>query len=476
MRLALRIFLVLIFGAAYWQAVRGRGFDLGGDYETIVRDVAGSGFWLAAAWFITELLRIFVVYQARRQGFESRMPRLLFDIGGILVFFCAGLIIVSQVFGLELTGLLFTSGIIAAAAGFALQPTATDLIAGISLNFREGTMKLGDWVQVANGVVGKVTQITWSDTHLVTLDDRMVVVRNSKLVELQLMNFNAPTRPYQAKLKINVGFEAPPDRVSAILVTAMKAVPKLLSEPEPYVIIEEFTDNGVSYSMYYHVPDYPEAQFITHQVAVNALKFLDQAGFAPAYPKREHFDGREARSVRGIERRIDINAILRRVPLFDSFGAEEIAELADGLAIRQIKSGTVVVREGEEGKSLFVVVSGLLDVFKQMDGGEQRKVGMLAPGHVFGEWSLLTGAARSATVTSAAETNLIEIDKERLEPVLTRYPQTLAELSRIEAERSANNVNVMSFTPAERQEIARVGMASFLRGKIMRFFSIADRD
>jgi len=33
----------------------------------------------------------------------------------------------------------------------------------------------------------------------------------------------------------------------------------------------------------------------------------------------------------------------------------------------------------------------------------------------------------------------------------------------------------MAFTPAERQEIARVGMASFLRGKIMRFFSIADR-
>jgi small-conductance mechanosensitive channel/CRP-like cAMP-binding protein len=473
MRLVLRIFLVVIFGAAYWQAVRGSGYMLAADYEIIIRDVAGTLFWLAAASLATELLRVFIMRQARRQGFASRMPRLLFDIGGILIFFSAGLVIISQVFGLELSGLLFTSGIIAAAAGFALQPTATDLIAGISLNFREGTIKIGDWVQVANGIVGKVTQITWSDTHLVTLDDRMIVVRNSKLVELQLMNYNAPLRAYQAKLKITVGYEAPPDRVSAILVTAMKAVPKIVGDPQPYVIIEEFNESGVVYSMYYHVPDYPEAQFITNEVAINTLKFLDQAGFAPAYPKREHFDGREARTVRGIERRIDITALLRRVPLFDSFGPEEIGELASGLAMQQFKADVEIVREGDAGKSLFVVVSGLLDVFKQMEGGEQRKVGMLAPGHVFGEWSLLTGAVRSATVTAAADTDLIEIDKTRLEPILTRYPATLAELSRIEAERSANNVNVMAFTPAERQEIATVGMASFLRGKIMRFFSIS---
>jgi small-conductance mechanosensitive channel/CRP-like cAMP-binding protein len=471
MRLALRIFLVAMFGAAYWQAVRGSGFDLNAEYETIAKDVVGTGFWLAAAFLATELLRVFVTRRARREGLASQMPRLLFDIASILAFFCAGILIVSQVFGLELTGLLFTSGIIAAAAGFALQPTATDLIAGIALNFREGTVKIGDWVQVGNGVVGKVTQITWSDTHLVTLDDRMIVVRNSKLVELQLINYNAPRRPYQNKLRITVGYEAPPERVAAILTTAMKAVPSLLADPEPYVIIEEFADNGVPYSMYFHVPDYPEAPIITHEVAINALRFLDQAGFAPAYPRREIFDGREARTARGIERRIDIAAILRRVPLFDSFGPEEIGELAGGVTLLQWKPGSVVVREGDEGKSLFVVVSGLLDVFKQMEGGEQRKVGLLAPGQVFGEWSLLTGAARSATVTAAVDTGLIEIDKERLEPILTRYPETLAELSRIEAERSASNVNIMAFTPAERREIASVGMASFLRAKIMRFFA-----
>ncbi|MGH6980756.1 MAG: mechanosensitive ion channel family protein, partial [Stellaceae bacterium] len=289
MRLALRIFLVAIFGAAYWFEARGPGLFPHTEFATIALDAAGTLFWLSVASLATELLRVFILQQARRQGFASRMPRLLFDIGGIVIFFCAGLVIISQVFGLELSGLLFTSGIIAAAAGFALQPTATDLIAGISLNFREGTVKIGDWVQVANGVVGKVTQITWSDTHLVTLDDRMVVVRNSKLVELQLMNYSAPQRPYQNKLKITVGFEAPPDRVSAILVTAMKAVPNLVPDPQPYVIIEEFNDNGVPYSMYFHVPDYPEAQFITNQVAINALKFLDQAGFAPAYPKRENY-------------------------------------------------------------------------------------------------------------------------------------------------------------------------------------------
>jgi CRP-like cAMP-binding protein len=333
-------------------------------------------------------------------------------------------------------------------------------------------MKLGDWIQVANGVVGKVTQITWSDTHLVTLDDRMVVVRNSKLVELQLMNFNAPHRAYQTKLKITVGYEAPPDRVAAILTTAMKAVPNLLGDPEPYVIIEEFNDNGVAYSMYFHVPDYPEAQFITHQVAVNALKFLDQAGFAPAYPKRENY-AHAARAARGIERRIDVAAIMGRVPLFSSFDKEEIEELAGVATLQQINPGTVVMRRGEPGASLFVVVAGLLDVHGVTESGQERKLNTLVPGDVIGETSFLTGTARGATVTATAQTTLIELDKSRLEPVLREHPDILAELSRIGAERAANNVSTLTFTPAEQQEIARVGMTSFLRGKIMRFFAIA---
>ncbi len=470
MRLALRIFLVVIFGAAYWFA-RHASPQLVADipFEIELQDFVGAVYWLAFAWLGTELLRQFVRYRANRSGIASRLPRLLFDIGAIVIFFCAGLIIVSQVFGLELSGLLVTSGIIAAAAGFALQPTATDLIAGISLNFREGTVKLGDWVQLANGVVGKVTQITWSDTHLVTLEDKMVVIRNSRLVELQLMNYNAPERKFQTKFRMVVGYEAPPERVCAILLTAIKAVPKVVADPEPYVIIEEFADHGAAYSMYYHVPDYPEAQFITHQVAVNAIKFLDQAGFTPAYPKRDitQFEARARR----IERRVDIPSILHRVPLFSSFGDEETAELAHSLTLQQYKPGAVIVREGDPGASLYIVVSGLLDVFKQTDSGEARKVGLLAPGHVFGEWSLLTGATRNATVTAAAETDLLEIHKSELEPILNKFPAIVSELSRIEAERTAANVSALAFTPAERREIAQIGMASFLRQKIMSFFS-----
>jgi small-conductance mechanosensitive channel/CRP-like cAMP-binding protein len=474
MRLALRTVLVLVFGGAYWILVNGPpGLLVQIPHLGAVKDFVGTAFWLAAAWFVTELLRLFVLYQARREGVETRLPRLLFDIGGIVIFFCAGLVVVSQVFGLALSGLLVTSGIIAAAAGFALQPTATDLISGISLNFREGTMKLGDWIQIANGVTGKVVQITWADTHLRTLDDRIVVIRNSRLVELQVMNYNAPRRAFQTRLRIVVGYEAPPDRVAAIFETAMRAVPAVPAEPKPYVVIEELTENGVAYALYYYVPDYPDMQYITHAVSVNALKFLDQAGFAPAYAKRELYNARAARAERGIERRIDIAAILRRVPLFDSFGAPEIGELAQSLALRQAKPGTVIVTEGDPGASLFVVVSGLLDVLKRTETGEERKVALLAPGQVFGEWSLLTGAARSASVTAAADTGLIEITKEQLEPILSRHPEILTELSRIEAERSAHNVSAMAFSPAERQEIARLGMASFLRQKIMRFFAVS---
>ena len=218
-----------------------------------------------------------------------------------------------------------------------------------------------------------------------------------------------------------------------------------------------------------HVPDYPEMQFITSQVGVNALTNSSTRRVS----RRPIPSARVSRAVaRDISSgAIDVKAILRRVPLFNSFGDDDIAALADEIRLQDFKPGTEIVSEGAAGESLFVVVSGLLDVFKQTDAAEARKVGLLTPGHVFGEWSLLTGASRSATVTAAAETSLLEIDKAKLVPILTPHPEILAELSRIEVARSAANVSAMAFTPAEREEIAELGMAQFLRQKIMRFFS-----
>src|SRR6185369_3483186 len=90
----------------------------------------------------------------------------------------------------------------------------------------------------------------------------------------------------------------------------------------------------------------------------------------------------------------------------------------------------IVVRQGEEGSSLFVVLKGNLEV--SMD---TTVVGNIHNGSFFGEMSLLTGEPRSAAVRSTSEVWLAEITKELMEPVLRANPILLETISSILAER-----------------------------------------
>lgn len=471
MRLGVPFVVFVIVAILYWLVFHDTAHLLSILPPSIHEDapiIGGVLFWLSAAWAVSSVVGLVITRYARGRGTQNKLPKLLIDLAGIVVFFCAILIIISEVFGRSLTGLLATSAGFAAVIGFAVQKSISNMVAGVALNIGQGGIKLGDWIETSNGHVGQATEITWRITHLVTIEGRSILVPNSQLVENTFTNFNTPQRYFRVAKQVSVDYAAPPERIILILQTAMEATEGVLTSPKPIVLIDELADSGIVYSMNFWVPDYPESFPISRQVIINCLKFLDQAGYSPTYPKRDVtiFEV----TPRQIDRRVDIDAILHRVPLFRSFGEEGIKRLESDIALQEFQPGAEIVREGDAGASLFIVVAGLLDVLKQTQGGVVRKVGRLEPGDVFGEMSLLTGAARSATITAASPTTLLEINKSQLEPILTSHPETIAELSQLEAERLAANVSALALSPAERQEIATVGVAAFLRRKIASFF------
>lgn len=430
----------------------------------------GVLFWLAVASLVQASLRGLILRRTHiRQG-EGKLPVLLIDLSAALVYFAAVLAIVSLVFERSLTGLLATSGIAAAIIGLAVQRTISDLLAGIALNIGQGGIKLGDWIGTPDGHVGKVLEITWRATHLVTRDDTLLVVPNSSLVQNLFLNYSAPKPYFRVSRHISAGYDAPPERVMLIFVAAMKATDGVLAEPNPTVLITECAASGIVYSLNFWVTDYQRSFAIATAVTVSALKFLDQAGYSCPFPQMD-VTLMQAHK-RGIDHDIDRAAILRRVPLFRPFGPEALAQLESGATVRNLPAGAEIVREGTAGQSLFIVVAGLFEVLRTAAAGTETRLARLGAGDVFGEMSLLTGAPRSATVRAVTDVVVLEIAKETLDPVLALQPDAVEEMSRLQAERMADNVNALAFTPLEREELERVGVAQFLRGKIVRFFAL----
>ena len=109
--------------------------------------------------------------------------------------------------------------------------------------------------------------------------------------------------------------------------------------------------------------------------------------------------GAEGRRTR--KQRVDA---LSRVPLFSDLSRRHLNQVAEAARIVTYRRGAPVIREGDLGATLFVIVEGEAKVTR---GG--RKLATLAPGDFFGEISLLDGGPRTATVIAETPLSVVRL-------------------------------------------------------------------
>lgn len=145
---------------------------------------------------------------------------------------------------------------------------------------------------------------------------------------------------------------------------------------------------------------------------------------------------------------------LPRIPLFSDLDRHSFVELLNRVPLRQFASGELIVREGDEGRSLFVVVSGAVRVFKKT--GES--LAALGPGAFFGEMALIVPKPRRASVEATQTSHVIEISRDEIDRLAQTYPHVLEVLRGFTEERLLNNLMLTSplftpFAPEERKQL-----------------------
>ncbi len=115
-------------------------------------------------------------------------------------------------------------------------------------------------------------------------------------------------------------------------------------------------------------------------------------------------------------------SILKGLAIFDSLSGTQLAAVAGAMVQSDPKAGEPVFREGEPGDSLYVVISGVVEITTRITGDVEKTLIALRTGGVFGELSLLTGDARSATATATADTVLLSLDAAAFESLISRHP------------------------------------------------------
>lgn len=114
---------------------------------------------------------------------------------------------------------------------------------------------------------------------------------------------------------------------------------------------------------------------------------------------------------------------LQASTLFSSFEREALVEIIASTELRSYDEGDIIVTEGEEGSSLFLIVGGTVKVFTRTEDGSNVPLAELGAGDFFGEVSLLTGRPRTATITARTEVTAIELDRASVDRIAEGHPE-----------------------------------------------------
>ncbi len=422
------IFLILLTVALLLSdIVPYRPLDLTG---TPVRDVVHAvlkiAWWLWAAWFLVGFLRAFVIVERR-----PREGKLLQDLLAGLVYLAALFAIIAYVLDLPVQGLLATSGVIAIILGLALQSTLSDVFSGVVLNFSR-PYRPGDWINLDDGTTGRVIEMNWRATHVLTARRDLAIVPNSVIAKSKIVNVSSPSGVHGTTLSLQVDTQTSPSIGSEILERAILNCRLIVAEPASTVVVKSINAAYAEYEIIFFVAALASVPTAQNELFDLIFRHLAASGIRLASPLTQPVAVNPAvvKPMTGLER------LLELVAIFAPLTVAERAALAAKLKQHSYEQGDRLFERGAVLQSLFILASGVLSFTREDPGGATELV-RLGPGDHFGEIGLLTGDSSTGKLTALTPVIVYELGKSDLAPILQVRPEVAHELCRVLARRQA---------------------------------------
>lgn len=122
-------------------------------------------------------------------------------------------------------------------------------------------------------------------------------------------------------------------------------------------------------------------------------------------------------------------------PLFRPFSRVQQLDLLRRFTGHDAAAGTIIIREGDPGRGLFVVLTGEVEVAKHDELGVEVPIATLKAGEVFGEIALLRGTPATATVSAARQATVLFLAREYFERLVGAVPELRAYFQRLSENR-----------------------------------------
>ena len=237
---------------------------------------------IASSWLSAALSRI-----AERKQLDSTLSGFFSKIIRWVVLLITGLFVLDE-FGIETASFAVILGAAGLAIGLALQGTLSNFASGVMLlMFRP--FKVGDMIR-ASGELGKVHEVDLFSTSVNTLDNRRLILPNSKVYGdvIENLSYNPQRR---ADVNVGVNYDADIDRTRAVLESAVRSVPEVLNDPAPVVVLIQMGASSVDWVVRAWAKT-DEFALVKEKVTRAVKVSLDEAGIGIPFPQMDvHLGG-----------------------------------------------------------------------------------------------------------------------------------------------------------------------------------------
>jgi small-conductance mechanosensitive channel len=384
--------------------------------------------------------------------------------------------------GVSPSSVVTTSAVVSGVLALSLQTTLGNIIGGVALQL-DGSIHVGDWLQLPDATQGRVVAIRWRHTVLETRNWDTIVVPNANLLAQNIIILGKRGgKPLQHRMWVyfNVDFRYPPSHVIDVVATALQSGPieGVSIDPKPNVICYDFAKDGrdsfAYYAARYWLTDLPNDDPTSSRVRTRIFTALQRAGIPLARPAQTLFVTPEElegeRGKRHRERRLHA---IEGVELFHALTAEERQLLVEHLHYAPFAIGETVTQQGAVAHYLYILCSGKVEVRRRVEGSTLAKAVATidAPGF-FGEMGMLTGEPRRADVIALTDVECYRLDKTGLEQVIRQRPEIAEEISRTLAKRDVELATVLEGLDEEAQRQRMVHAETHMLDRIQEFFGL----
>ena len=389
--------------------------------------------WMALIIAVVRFLAYMVTSTIR--GPQSEVSSLVKTVLSIIIYIVSFFIVFqSQYPDVPLAPLFTGSTILGIVVGLALQETLGNLFAGIALQ-ADQPFQVGDVVAFSNRQAGVVESVSWRGVKIRTFQNKLLVLSNSVLGKEMIEV--APRGNLNARVVMfNTEYSDSPARTIQVVRDAVRQVENVSQKIRPVVRLKDFGHDGLEWEIKYWTEDYTKYNDTDALIRQRVWYAFNRERIAFASPELTIHTAPPREETTLVEYVNTVSERLQEVPMFAPLGEEEIEKLAKASSTRVYAPGEAIVRRGQEGNSMFVIVRGGVKV-QIPENDYQKTINHLRANDFFGEMSLLTGQPRTATVIAEEETEVIQIRKTALKPLFEANPELMKAICDIIEERRA---------------------------------------